>query len=144
MAGAVPADRALLSEAGERPPADRGRARTAHLFLTAMVQPVGSGGRRGDLRFADDAPLCRIDLGREPMSDETTVCRFRHLLEAHNLGRRLFDEVQRHLEEKGLKGCHRHHCRCDDHQCAVFYQDAEKARDPRCIRRRRATSGISA
>jgi transposase, IS5 family len=31
------------------------------------------------------------------------VCRFRHLLEAHDLGRRLFDEVQRHLAEKGLK-----------------------------------------
>jgi hypothetical protein len=24
------------------------------------------------------------------------VCRFRHLLETHNLGRQLFDEVQRH------------------------------------------------
>jgi transposase, IS5 family len=44
-----------------------------------------------------------IDLGREPVPDETTVCRFRHLLEAHDLGRRLFDEVQRHLAEKGLK-----------------------------------------
>src|SRR6266705_4371186 len=38
-----------------------------------------------------------IDLGREPVPDETTVCRFRHLLEAHDLGQQLFDEVQRHL-----------------------------------------------
>ena len=44
-----------------------------------------------------------IDLGREPVPDETTVCRFRHLLETHDLGRRLFDEVQRHLAAKGLK-----------------------------------------
>ena len=44
-----------------------------------------------------------IDLGREPVPDETTVCRFRHLLEAHDLGRRLFDEVQLHLAAKGLK-----------------------------------------
>ena len=44
-----------------------------------------------------------IDLGREPVPDETTVCRFRHLLEGHDLGRRLFDEVQRHLAAKGLK-----------------------------------------
>jgi IS5 family transposase len=29
--------------------------------------------------------------------------RFRHLLETHELGQRLFDEVQRHLAEKGLK-----------------------------------------
>jgi len=26
-----------------------------------------------------------IDLGREPAPDETTVCRFRHLLEQHDL-----------------------------------------------------------
>ena len=44
-----------------------------------------------------------IDLGREPAPDETTVCRFRHRLEAHDLGRRLFEEVHRHLEAKGLK-----------------------------------------
>jgi IS5 family transposase len=44
-----------------------------------------------------------IDLGREPASDETTVCRFRHLLEAHDLGRQLFDQVQRHLAANGLK-----------------------------------------
>ncbi len=44
-----------------------------------------------------------IDLGREPVPDETTMCRFRHLLEAHDLGRRLFEEVQRHLAANGLK-----------------------------------------
>jgi IS5 family transposase len=44
-----------------------------------------------------------IDLGREPVPDETTVCRFRHLLEEHDLGRRLFDAVGRHLASKGLK-----------------------------------------
>jgi IS5 family transposase len=44
-----------------------------------------------------------IDLGCEPVPDETTVCRFRHLLEEHDLGRRLFEEVHRHLEAKGLK-----------------------------------------
>jgi IS5 family transposase len=48
-------------------------------------------------RFVD------IDLGREPVPDETTVCRFRHLLEAHDLGQQLFDEVQRHLAAKGLR-----------------------------------------
>ncbi len=44
-----------------------------------------------------------IDLGREPVPDETTMCRFRHLLEQHDLGRRLFEEVHRHLAAKGLK-----------------------------------------
>jgi transposase, IS5 family len=44
-----------------------------------------------------------IDLGREPVPDETTAYRFRHLLEAHDLGWRLFEEVQRHLAAKGMK-----------------------------------------
>ena len=47
--------------------------------------------------------FARIDLGREPAPDETTICRFRHLLEAHDLGRRLFEEIHRHLEANGLK-----------------------------------------
>ena len=44
-----------------------------------------------------------IDLGREPAPDETTVCKFRHLLEKHDLGRCLFQEVHRYLETQGLK-----------------------------------------
>jgi IS5 family transposase len=44
-----------------------------------------------------------IDLGREAAPDETTICRFRHLLEAHDLGRCLFEEAHRHLEANGLK-----------------------------------------
>ena len=44
-----------------------------------------------------------IDLGSAPAPDETTICRFRHLLEQHDLGRRLFEEVHVHLERNGLK-----------------------------------------
>ena len=44
-----------------------------------------------------------IDLGREPAPDETTVCKFRHLLERHQLGRRIFAEVNGYLERHGLK-----------------------------------------
>ena len=44
-----------------------------------------------------------IDLGREPVPDETTVCKFRHLLERHELGRGLFEQVARHLQARGLK-----------------------------------------
>jgi len=44
-----------------------------------------------------------IDLGREPVPDETTVCKFRHLLESHDLGRGLFEQVARHLQARGLK-----------------------------------------
>lgn len=44
-----------------------------------------------------------IDLGREPVPDETTVCKFRHLLEKHDLGRKIFERVHEHLEAFGLK-----------------------------------------
>jgi len=44
-----------------------------------------------------------IDLGREPAPDETTVLKFRHLLEAHNLGDRLFALINEYLQENGLR-----------------------------------------
>ncbi|WJW74364.1 IS5 family transposase [Thiohalobacter sp. IOR34] len=44
-----------------------------------------------------------IDLGREPAPDETTICKFRHLLERHNLGDRLFALIAEYLQENGLK-----------------------------------------
>jgi len=44
-----------------------------------------------------------LDLGREPVPDETTILNFRHLLEAHEFGRKLFEEVHVHLEQQGIK-----------------------------------------
>ncbi len=44
-----------------------------------------------------------IDLGREPVPDETTVMRFRHLLEKHKLGAQIFEEVGRVLLQRGLR-----------------------------------------
>jgi transposase, IS5 family len=44
-----------------------------------------------------------IDLGREPVPDETTVCKFRHVLEKHDLGRKIFEQVHEHLEARGIK-----------------------------------------
>jgi IS5 family transposase len=71
-----------------------------------------------------------IDLGREPVPDETTVCRFRHLLEAHDLGRRLFDEVQRHLAAKGLKVATGTIVDATIINAPSSTKNAEKARDP--------------
>ena len=44
-----------------------------------------------------------IDLGREPVPDETTICKFRHLLEAHQLGEQLFVRIREHLVKQGLQ-----------------------------------------
>src|ERR1700693_1182607 len=54
-----------------------------------------------------DSPLMRgfagIDLGNEPVPDETTVCKFRHLLEEHNLGGAMLEAVNFHLQSRGIK-----------------------------------------
>jgi IS5 family transposase len=71
-----------------------------------------------------------IDLGREPVPDETTVCRFRHLLEEHDLGRQLFDEVQRHLADKGLKVATGTIVDATIISAPSSTKNAEKARDP--------------
>jgi IS5 family transposase len=71
-----------------------------------------------------------IDLGREPVPDETTVCRFRHLLEAHDLGRQLFDEVQRHLAAKGLKVATGTIVDATIINAPSSTKNADKARDP--------------
>lgn len=39
----------------------------------------------------------------EPLPDETTILKFRHLLEEHNLGSVLLKEINRHLGRNGLK-----------------------------------------
>ncbi len=47
-------------------------------------------------RFAD------IDLEVDVVPDETTILNFRHLLERHNLTKKIFEKTQRYLTEKGL------------------------------------------
>jgi IS5 family transposase len=47
-------------------------------------------------RFAD------IDLEVDVVPDETTILNFRHLLERHNLTKKIFEKTQRYLTGKGL------------------------------------------
>jgi IS5 family transposase len=44
-----------------------------------------------------------IDLGREAAPDETTICKFRHRLEEHQLGKEIFATVNAHLAAAGFK-----------------------------------------
>jgi IS5 family transposase len=44
-----------------------------------------------------------IDLGEEPAPDESTILKFRHLLEAKNMGAELLQLVNSYLDENGLK-----------------------------------------
>lgn len=44
-----------------------------------------------------------IDLGHEPVPDETTICKFRHLLERNDLGGKIFERVNQHLADRGVE-----------------------------------------
>ena len=54
-----------------------------------------------------ESPVLRrftgVDLGRAAAPDETTICRFRHLLEKHELGGAMLERVNEHLATKGIK-----------------------------------------
>ena len=60
-----------ISEAGGRPPIAVG-ADAAGVLFAAVVQSVGPGGR---------GSVVRVELDVEAAPDETSVCKFRHLLE---------------------------------------------------------------
>jgi transposase, IS5 family len=56
--------------------------------------------------FYESATLRRfagVDLGVAPAPDETTVLRFRHLLEKHDLCGEMLDTVNEYLETKGIR-----------------------------------------
>src|SRR2546428_14189875 len=44
-----------------------------------------------------------IDLGCEPVPDETTVCKFRHLLEEHQLGEQILGQGKLDLQAQGVR-----------------------------------------
>lgn len=43
-----------------------------------------------------------VELGADSIPDETTICRFRHLLEEHELTAKIFSKIAAYLEERGL------------------------------------------
>ena len=45
--------------------------------------------------------FCNLELGRDSIPDETTILNFRHLLEAHELTKTVFEAVAEHLEARG-------------------------------------------
>src|SRR2546426_12833534 len=104
VARVVRAGGAALSQAWERTATGGSRAHAADLLFAAVVQPVGPGGREEALY---DSGVMRqfvgIDLGCEPVPDETTVCKFRHLLEEHQLGEQILGQVNLHLQAQGVR-----------------------------------------
>ena len=82
--------------------ADRTGADAAHVRGPAVLWTVGRRYRGRDLRQPGDPWLCRHRPDRESAPDATTLLKFRRLLEANELTRKIFDTINGHLAEKGL------------------------------------------
>ena len=70
----------------------------ANVLRAAVVQPVGPGVEA----LYESAALRRF-VGVAPAPDETTVSRFRHLLEQHHLGGLMLEAVNVHLGARGIR-----------------------------------------
>ena len=46
--------------------------------------------------------FAKLDAGCDTMPDESTILKLRHLLEAHQLGSALFNDISAMLTERGL------------------------------------------
>ena len=51
--------------------------------------------------------FCNLELGRDPIPDETTILKFRHLLEEHELTKTVFEAVAEYCFVPGRPRPHR-------------------------------------
>jgi IS5 family transposase len=85
-----------------------------------------------------------IDLSVESAPDATTLLKFRHLLERHELTRKIFEEVGALLRERQLLMREGTMIDATIINAPSSTKNADKQARPGCTRPRRATSGISA
>jgi IS5 family transposase len=90
------------SEAGGRPPVPLERMLRIY-FLQAWFNLSDPAVEEALYDSMAMRSFAGVDLGQEAVPDETTVCKFRHLLERHKLGKQLFDSVKQHLKTQGIK-----------------------------------------
>jgi IS5 family transposase len=90
------------TKAGGRPPVGIERMLRMH-FVQHWFNLSDPAVEEALYESASMRAFVGIDLGVEPVPDETTVLRFRHLLENNGLGARIFEEVGRILQSRGLK-----------------------------------------
>ena len=89
--------------------------------------------------FVGDRPRPRAGAGRDQRSAASAIC-----FEEHDLGRRLFDEVQRHLAAKGLKVATSRIINANDHQRALrsTQNTARPKRSRECMQDRQRIGGL--
>ena len=67
--------------------------------------------------------FCNLELGRDPIPDETTILNFRHLLEAHGLTKTVFEAVAKYLEARRGVAARWHDRRCDINRRLAVHQE---------------------
>jgi transposase, IS5 family len=87
---------------GGRPPTGLEKMLRIH-FLQAWFNLSDPGVEEALYDSATMRSFAGVDLGVEPVPDETTVLNFRHLLEQHQLGDRILKAVNQHLKKNGIK-----------------------------------------
>ena len=90
------------SEAGGRPPIPLERMLRVY-FLQLWFNLSDPAVEEALYDSASMRSFAGIDLGVEGAPDETTVCKFRHLLERNKLGKTLLKAVNEYLRANGIK-----------------------------------------
>ena len=72
-------------------------------FIQHWFEPSDPGAEEALYDSRAMRQFVGIDLGKEPVPDETTILNFRHLMERYNLGDEMFRLVNVYLAENGLK-----------------------------------------
>jgi IS5 family transposase len=90
------------SELGGRPPIELGKMLRIH-FLQLWFNLADPAVEEALYDSVSMRSFVGIDLGVEAVPDETTICKFRHLLEKHALGKKLLIAVNEYLRINGIK-----------------------------------------
>src|SRR5579864_7927087 len=91
-----------VGEAGGRPPIALERMLRVY-FLQLWFNLSDPAVEEALYDSAAMRSFAGVDLGQEGAPDETTVCKFRHLLERHKLGKKLLSSVNGYLARNGIK-----------------------------------------
>ena len=102
LAAAVQTAYPKVSEHGGRPPIPLERMLRIH-FLQLWFNLSDPAVEEALYDSVAMRSFVGIDLGFEGAPDETTICKFRHLLDEHGLGAEIFAGVNAHLQAKGVK-----------------------------------------
>ena len=70
-------------------------------FLQQWYQLSDPGAEEALYDIQSMRAFAGLELGRDAIPDETTILNFRHLLEAHDLTKAIFEAVSAHLEDRG-------------------------------------------